>query len=141
MIPTLRIGDLILVNKFKYGVKLPIIDYELVSINKPTRGDVAVFRWPRDESLDYIKRVVGLPGDIIQYKEKQLKVNDVIVTKSRTADYLDPSTFKVSQQFEENFQDTKYTVLNDIGVVDFYFDEKIFKNHCIELLMDFLHCS
>ena len=50
MIPTLRIGDLILVNKFKYGVKLPIIDYELVSINKPARGDVAVFRLPRDVS-------------------------------------------------------------------------------------------
>ena len=96
-----------MVNKFKYGIKLPIIDYELVSINKPARGDVAVFRWPRDVSLDYIKRVVGLPGDVIQYKEKQLKVNDVIITKSRTADYLDPSTFKVSQQFEENFQDTK----------------------------------
>ena len=130
MIPTLRIGDLILVNKFEYGIKLPIIDYKLVSINKPARGDVAVFRWPRDVSLDYIKRVVGLPGDTIQYKEKQLKVNGVLVTKSRTVDYLDPSTFKVSQQFEENFQDTRYTVLNDIGVVDFYFDEKIFKNHC-----------
>ena len=80
---------------------------------------------------------MGLPGDVIQYKEKQLKVNDIIVTKSRTVDYLDPSTFKVSQQFEENFQDAKYTVLNDIGVVDFYFDEKIFKDHCTRIVTGF----
>ena len=130
MIPTLRIGDLILVNKFKYGVKLPIIDYELVTVGKPARGDVAVFRWPRDVSVDYIKRIVALPGDIVQYKDKQLKVNDVIITKSRTVDYLDPRSFKVSHQFKENFQNINYTVLNDIGIVDSYFDEKIFKNHC-----------
>ena len=130
-----------MVNKFEYGVKLPIIDYNLISINKPERGDVAVFRWPRDVSLDYIKRVVGLPGDVIQYKEKQLKVNDLIVTKSRTVDYLDPSTFKVSQQFEENFQDTKYTVLNDVGVVDFISMKKFSKTTVVELSKGFVCCT
>ncbi len=130
MIPTLRIGDLILVNKYEYGVKLPIIDFQFMENKVPKRGDVAVFRWPRDTSLDYIKRIVALPGDVVEYKNKRLKVNDEDITKARTVDYLDSSTFKVSNQFEETFEGRSYRVLNDMGVIDFYFDEKIFNNSC-----------
>jgi signal peptidase I len=63
MIPTLLIGDFILVNKFTYGVRLPVLNKKVVELNTPQRGDVVVFRYPPDPSLDYIKRVVGVPGD------------------------------------------------------------------------------
>ena len=65
MVPTLRVGDLILVNKFHYGIRLPVLNTKVVEWNKPERGDVMVFRYPPQPSLDYIKRVVGVPGDKI----------------------------------------------------------------------------
>src|SRR3546814_9421190 len=73
MLPTLQDGDLILVNKFQYGIRLPIIDKKIISIGTPSRGDVMVFRYPLDPSVDYIKRVVGLPGDTILYQNKTLR--------------------------------------------------------------------
>ncbi len=76
MIPTLHIGDFILVNKFGYGLRCPIGDCKLVAIGEPKRGDVVVFKWPKDERMDFIKRVVGLPGDHIRYVDKVLTVND-----------------------------------------------------------------
>jgi signal peptidase I len=75
MMPTLLVGDFILVNKFSYGLRVPVIQTRLTDGNKPKRGDVAVFRFPRDESLDYIKRVIGLPGDHIGYYNRRLKIN------------------------------------------------------------------
>jgi signal peptidase I len=67
MMPTLLVGDFILVNKFSYGLRLPVTHYKVTSGDKPKRGDVVVFRYPQDESQDYIKRVVGLPGDHVSY--------------------------------------------------------------------------
>ena len=75
MRPTLEVGDFILVNKFTYGIRLPIIEKKIIEINQPQRGDVLVFRYPLDPSLDYIKRVVGVPGDEVVYKDKQLIIN------------------------------------------------------------------
>lgn len=75
MIPTLQVGDFILVNKFTYGIRFPVINKKMIDIGQPQRGDVVVFRYPVDESVDYIKRVVGVPGDIIQYVDKRLTVN------------------------------------------------------------------
>jgi signal peptidase I len=77
MIPTLQVGDFILVNKFTYGIRLPIINKKIVELNNPRRGDVMVFRYPEDPSLDYIKRVVGLPGDVVEYRNKRLWINGV----------------------------------------------------------------
>ena len=76
MMPTLLIGDFILVNKFTYGIRLPISDHKLISISSPERGDVVVFRYPRDPSTPFIKRVVGLPGDRVGYHNKVLYIND-----------------------------------------------------------------
>ena len=75
MKPTLEIGDFILVNKFAYGIRLPVVDTKIIPISDPQRGDVMVFRYPNDPRINYIKRVVGLPGDRIAYADKQLTVN------------------------------------------------------------------
>jgi len=75
MKPTLDVGDFILVNKFAYGIRLPVIDTKVIPIGDPQRGDVMVFRYPNNPSINYIKRVVGLPGDHIRYAGKQLYVN------------------------------------------------------------------
>ncbi len=75
MEPTLRIGDFILVNKFTYGLRLPILNKKILAIHEPKRGDVMVFRFPGDPSVDYIKRVVGLPGDHVVYGDKKLFIN------------------------------------------------------------------
>ncbi len=75
MMPTLLAGDYILVNKFTYGLRVPILNNTFLEMNQPKRGDVIVFHYPPDPKIDYIKRVVGLPGDKIQYQDKQLTIN------------------------------------------------------------------
>lgn len=75
MLPTLNIGDFILVNKYHYGLRLPVLNSKVVPMNDPKRGDVVVFRYPRDPSINYIKRVIGVPGDKIQYVDKTLYIN------------------------------------------------------------------
>lgn len=77
MLPTLKIGDFILVNKYHYGLRLPVLNTRFVSNNDPQHGDVIVFRYPEDTSVNFIKRVVGVPGDVITYKDKILYVNGV----------------------------------------------------------------
>ena len=94
MVPTLETGDFILVNKFEYGVKLPIINSKIIDTSSPERGDVAVFRYPPQPSISYIKRIVGLPGDHIVYDHGQLIINGEKVAKvpvqfSRDKDRLD----------------------------------------------------
>jgi signal peptidase I len=75
MIPTLLVGDFILVNKYAYGLKLPVLNTRFIAVGEPKRGDVVVFRYPVDPSVNFIKRMVGLPGDTITYRNKQLYVN------------------------------------------------------------------
>lgn len=75
MMPTLLVGDFILVNKFSYGIRLPVLNRKVIEIGRPERGDVVVFRYPKDPTVDYIKRVVGVPGDTIDYRGKTLYVN------------------------------------------------------------------
>jgi len=75
MLPTLEVGDFILVNKYAYGVRLPVLRYEILSVDDPERGDIMVFRYPEEPSVNYIKRVVGTPGDRIKYDNRQLYIN------------------------------------------------------------------
>ncbi len=77
MRPTLEVGDFILVNKFTYGIRLPVIDRKIIQINDPQRGDVVVFKYPLNPSQDFIKRVIGVGGDVVEYRDKKLTVNGV----------------------------------------------------------------
>ena len=87
MLPTLLIGDFILVNKFTYGIRLPVLNKKIVPLNDPQRGDVMVFRYPQDPSLDYIKRVIGVPGDTVEYRDKQLIINGQAVPQRPVGTY------------------------------------------------------
>ena len=87
MIPTLQVGDFILVNKFTYGIRLPIVNQKIVQLNDPLRGDVMVFRYPENPALDYIKRVVGLPGDVVEYRDKRLWINGIEQAQQADGDY------------------------------------------------------
>lgn len=75
--PTLLVGDFVLVNKFSYGVRFPVLDKKLLAIGGPKQGDVSVFAWPPNDKFDYIKRVIGLPGDKVSYHNKVLTVNGI----------------------------------------------------------------
>ncbi|MGZ8137044.1 MAG: signal peptidase I [Methylococcaceae bacterium] len=81
MMPTLLVGDFILVNKFTYGIRLPVINNKILELNKPERGDIVVFRYPKEPSIDYIKRVIGLPGDKVVYDNKKLYINDAPINQ------------------------------------------------------------
>lgn len=87
MIPSLLVGDFILVNKYTYGIRLPVLNKKIVAMNEPKPGDVMVFRYPEDPTVDYIKRVVGVPGDRVEYRNKQLIVNGKQVAMERNGDY------------------------------------------------------
>jgi signal peptidase I len=113
MIPTLQVGDFILVNKYTYGIRLPVINRKIIDINSPQRGDVMVFRYPEDPSLDYIKRVIGVPGDVIAYQNKKLTINGEPVSTRRIDDYLHPERLYYSRQFTEKIDAAEYQALND----------------------------
>jgi signal peptidase I len=87
MIPTLLIGDFIVVNKFAYGLRLPVLNTKFVSIGEPERGDVVVFRYPVDPKVNFIKRMVGLPGDTITYRDKKLFINGEEVPRADQGRY------------------------------------------------------
>jgi signal peptidase I len=113
MIPTLLVGDLILVNKFHYGVRLPVINTKITEGNAPQRGDVMVFRYPPRPSLDYIKRVVGLPGDTVAYLNKRLTVNGVAVPTASVPEFFDEDAMRYFKQYEESLGEKKHRLLND----------------------------
>ena len=113
MIPTLLVGDLILVNKFTYGVRLPVINLKITEGNKPQRGDVMVFRYPPKPSLDYIKRVVGVPGDEVAYLNKRLTLNGQAVSTNGVPEFFDESAMRYFKQLEETFGEAKHRILND----------------------------
>lgn len=114
MIPTLHVGDLILVSKFHYGVRLPVSHTQLIANNAPERGDVMVFRYPPQPNLDYIKRVVGLPGDEVAYLNKQLSVNGELVAKRSLPEFYDAREMRYSQQYAETLGGKHYQTLNDV---------------------------
>jgi signal peptidase I len=101
MIPTLQIGDLILVNKFHYGIRLPVANTKITEGTPVQRGDVMVFRYPPKPTVDYIKRVVGLPGDEVAYLNKTLTINGKAIETQALPDYFDESTMGYFKHFSE----------------------------------------
>src|SRR3990167_4376967 len=114
--PTLQIGDFIIVNKFDYGTRLPIVHQKVLGSGKPARGDIVVFRFPPNPSVNYIKRVVGLPHDRISYVDKELTVNGIKVPQTFLGDTQatgeDGSTWE-AQEKRENLLGVKHHILLD----------------------------
>ena len=111
MVPTLLVGDFILVNKFTYGIRLPVANRKLVELGSPQRGDVMVFRYPDDPSLDYIKRVVGLPGDRVEYRSKRLSINGSPVPVRQIEDYLSKERMQFSRRYIESLGRVEHEIL------------------------------
>jgi len=143
MIPTLWVGDLILVNKFHYGVRLPVINLKITDGNPVERGDVMVFRYPPKPNLDYIKRVIGLPGDEIAYLNKQLTINGQPALKTPLPDFFEEDSLRYIKQFEERIplgdkpeasvtSVRLHRLLNDADRPAFVpgADEFVFKDNC-----------
>ena len=116
MRPTLEVGDFILVNKFTYGLRLPIVEQKVVPLSDPQRGDVVVFRYPVNPSQDFIKRVVGVGGDVVKYEDKKLTVNGQPLpqVKDGTYSYLENLRFETLERFDETAHpaagDKTYTI-------------------------------
>jgi signal peptidase I len=114
MLPSLVVGDFILVNKFAYGIRLPIVNVKIVPIGEPQRGDVAVFRYPRDESVNYIKRIIGLPGDRLIYEGKKLYINGKMMPQGQASSYtvrLDGKAQYDTARVVENLDGVEHAVL------------------------------
>lgn len=114
MLPTLHIGDFILVNKYEYGLRLPVANKKIVTLGSPKRGDVIVFRYPVDPSYDYIKRVVGIPGDVVEYTDKRLFVNGKEMVRTDPVDWVAPDTMRTLTKTTENLDG----VLHETAVDD-----------------------
>ena len=114
MMPTLISGDFIAVNKFTYGLRLPVFNKTLIKIGSPNRGDVIVFHYPKDPNIDYIKRLIGLPGDEVRYENKQLFINDRAIEQEFTSDYTYPLSsngLMNAKEYNESLSTEKYKIL------------------------------
>ena len=131
MIPTLLVGDLILVNKYSYGVRLPVVHTKIIEVGSPQRGDVMVFRYPRDPSMDYIKRVVALPGDKVAYLNRRLWINDQEVPLAPAGEFFDSERLNYTPQYSEKLGAIEHKILTELekpsfisGVEAFPFRER-----------------
>jgi len=116
MIPTLLVGDFILVNKYTYGIRLPVANVKVLAVNEPKRGEVMVFRYPENPSLDYIKRVVGVPGDRVEYINKRLSINgqDVPMTPVSDHPYAEGGfSYAPTKEYSEELNGHQHAVLTN----------------------------
>ncbi len=114
MMPTLLVGDFILVNKFAYGLRMPVSKAKILDVGEPERGDIIVFRWPQDERLDYIKRLVGMPGDKVRYANKTIFINGEPMPLEQVGAYQAVGSGQRAQgsvEFKENLLGTEHAVL------------------------------
>ena len=114
MMPTLLAGDYILVNKYTYGLRVPLVNNIFYKINQPKRGDVVVFHFPPDPKVDYIKRIIGLPGDKIQYQDKRLTVNGKLLDVKELDEYEYVSAgnnITVAKRYDEVLGELKHNIL------------------------------
>jgi len=126
MMPTLLAGDFILVNKYTYGIRLPVADRKIIDVNQPQRGEVMVFHFPEDPSIDYIKRIVGVPGDLVEYRDKRLSINGQALT------YRENGTFSFETGglnyvtgivYQEKLGEHEHTAMTIPGIPGFLQDQ------------------
>lgn len=119
--PTLLVGDFVAVNKFGYGLRLPVLETKVVPISDPKTGEIAVFRWPPDPRYDYIKRVIGLPGDRVSYHNKTLTINGKEATKTFVEYTIDESSGKQVSKYKENLNGVVHDIFirSDVPSADF----------------------
>ena len=126
MMPTLLAGDFILVSKFSYGIRVPILNYTMIEVDKPKRGDVFVFHYPPKPSIDYIKRVVGLPGDVIEYKSKTLYINNKKIEQTFVDKYpyvMNEIHHIEAKEFKEALGNVNHSILiHDLPGENFKFE-------------------
>lgn len=111
MLPTLHVGDFILVNKFENGLRFPVLNWEITRGEDPKRGDILVFKYPLDRDVDFIKRVVGVPGDEIRYINKELYVNGVKQARVADGTFFDEETYTQLNQYKETLGDVEHQIL------------------------------
>ncbi|WP_152221072.1 signal peptidase I [Pseudomonas sp. SCB32] len=113
MKPTLEVGDFILVNKFAYGIRLPVLDTKVIPVGDPQRGDVMVFRYPSDPNINYIKRVIGVPGDTIRYtSDKRLYVNDQLIAEKLLGE--EPGSLGSVTLYKEKLGDVEHLIRKEM---------------------------
>jgi len=119
MMPTLLVGDFILVNKYTYGIRLPVLNTKMVELNSPERGDIVVFRFPKNPTVDYIKRVVGVPGDKISYFKKTVYVNGKLAKQVSLGSYQGVGqgiNMTGAEHFVENLAGADHSILVKHGL-------------------------
>lgn len=119
--PTLLVGDFVAVNKFAYGLRLPVLETKILPIANPKTGEIAVFRWPPDPSYDYIKRVIGVPGDKVGYHNKVLTINGKTMTQTFVEYTTDESSGNAVAKYRENLNGVVHEIYirPDVPAVDF----------------------
>ncbi len=127
MLPTLHIGDFILVNKFDYGVRLPVLNTKVIPVGSPERGDVVVFKYPMDTSVDYIKRVVGVPGDTVEYRNKILYINGEEQAQTGRRDFVDEQSMRTLDEHDETLSGVTHMVAVDPTRPSWVFPQAILK--------------
>lgn len=108
--PTLNVGDFVAVSKFSYGVRLPLLEKKIIKVGSPKTGQIAVFRWPPDPSFDYIKRVIGVPGDVVSYHDKQLTINGKLAKQTFIEYTTDESSGQAVACYKENLNGTMHHI-------------------------------
>ena len=119
MVATQLSGDMILVNKCTYGGRLPIIHTKVINLGSPERGDVMVFRFPKDPSVDYIKRVVALPGDTVTYEGNRISINGHPVPLKEAPEFFDADRLTYYRQYLEKLGETEHKILTELDKSNF----------------------
>ncbi len=119
--PTLLVGDFVAVNKFAYGLRLPVLEKKILSLGEPKQGEIAVFRWPPNPTYDYIKRVIGVPGDNISYHNKILTINGKEISRIFVEYTTDESSGKAVAKYREEINGVSHDIFirPDLPAVDF----------------------
>ena len=123
--PTLLVGDFLLVNKFAYGIRLPVVEKKIIPISKPEKGEVAVFRWPPNPDVDYIKRVIGVPHDKISYHNKVLTINGEEAKQTFIENTIDESSGKLVAKYRETLAGVSHDILIQKDTPAFDFDIEV----------------